>query len=50
MFENASAHGAYKRKAALVAKSNQNGTKLDHKWDQPGPGGGARGTQKSVKI
>ena len=25
---------------ALAAKSNKNGTNIDHKWDQSGPGGG----------
>ena len=31
---------AYKKKVALVANSNTNGTEIDHKWDQSGPGGG----------
>ena len=28
----------------------QHGTKIDHKWDQSGPGGGGRGNRKSTKI
>ena len=37
MFENTSA-----QEVALVAKSNKNDTKIDHKWDQSGPGRGGQ--------
>ena len=38
------------RKVAVVAKSNKHVSKIDHKWDQSGPGGGATGIRKSTKI
>ena len=30
----------------LLPKPNKNGTKIDHKWDQYGPGGGEGATEK----
>ena len=34
----------------LLPKPNKNVTKIDHKWDQSGPGGGGRGNRKLTKI
>ena len=36
----------------LLAKSNKNGTQIDHKWDQSGPGGGKGQPKinKNIKI
>ena len=33
----------------LLPKPNKNGTKIDHKWDQSGPGGGGKGQPKIDK-
>ena len=34
----------------LLPKPNKNGTQIDHKWDQSGPGGRGRGNRQSTQI
>ena len=34
----------------LLPKPNKNGTKIDHKWDQSGPGGGEGATENQQKY
>ena len=35
------------QKSKLFSKPNKNGTKIDHKWDQSGPGGVGKGATEN---